>query len=146
MKKIILIVILLFFWADPVTAIDLGQNIDTTQNSVKPEQSQGFWASRDPWTKKDTYWQTAFIFITTIDICNTAKCMETGKYYEDNPIVQKFIGKEPTPEEVYIFGAEWIVFHTIVAKALPKKYRRFWQSFVITWTTSDIVTGTVLLF
>lgn len=154
--KILLLALTLLLWANSALATELnmsrldyqiGQCRYSTEIETEPEaEKPGFWANRDPWTKKDTYWQTAFIVITTIDIYNTAKCMETGDYYEANPIVQKFIGKNPTPEEVYIFGAEWMIFHSAVSRMLPKKYRRVWQSFVIVYTAHDITAGAFILF
>lgn len=84
-------------------------------------------SSASAWSKKDTYWETAY-FVThladwgqTLDIAS--QC-QGGAYYETNPIM----GKCPSAQTVNAYFIGTGLLHYGVAHMLPKKYRRMFQA------------------
>lgn len=133
MKKLLVVLILLFVWASPAMGItldnlpefsyEIGQIKSTpTLTNIEPEK-QGFWASRDPWTKQDTYWQLGVLVTQIIDWGQTREIAVNPEYYETNPI----LGKHPTLQEVDRYFIACIAGNYLIAKALPNNWRRKWQ-------------------
>ena len=133
MKKLLVVLILLFVWASPAMGItlddlpefsyEIGQIKSTpTITNIEPEK-QGFWASRDPWTKQDTYWQIGVLVTQIIDWGQTREIAVNPEYYETNPI----FGKHPTLQEVDMYFIACIAGNYLIAKALPNNWRRKWQ-------------------
>ncbi|HFE37957.1 MAG TPA: hypothetical protein ENK06_06005 [Gammaproteobacteria bacterium] len=83
-------------------------------------------SAANAWSKKDTYWQSAY-FLThladwgqTLDIANQCS---SGSYYETNPVM----GKCPSAQTVNAYFAATALIHYGVAHMLPPKYRRMFQ-------------------
>jgi hypothetical protein len=110
MKRLLIATIILLLWASPAMGIE-------------PEK-QGFWASRDPWTKQDTYWQIGVLVTQVIDWGQTREISVNPEYYEKNPI----LGEEPTLQEVNRYFAVCILGNYFISKVLPKSWRRKWQA------------------
>ena len=78
------------------------------------------------WSKKDTYWQAAYLAThiadwgQTLDI--SSQC-ESGHYYETNVIM----GRCPNAQTVNTYFIATALLHYGVAHALPPKYRRMFQ-------------------
>ena len=133
MKRLLIAAIILLLWASPAMGItldelpefhyEIGQiKNEPAQNNIEPEK-QGFWASRDPWTKQDTYWQIGVLVTQIIDWGQTREIAVNPKYYETNPI----LGKYPTLQEVDKYFIACIVGNYLISKALPNNWRRKWQ-------------------
>ena len=110
MKRLLIATLILLFWASPAMGIE-------------PEK-QGFWASRDPWTKQDTYWQIGVLVTQIIDWGQTREIAVNPKYYETNPI----LGKYPTLQEVDKYFIVCIAGNYLISKVLPNNWRRKWQA------------------
>jgi hypothetical protein len=109
MKRLLIATIILLLWASPAMAIE-------------PEK-QGFWASRDPWTKQDTYWQLGVLVTQIIDWGQTREIATNPNYYETN----KILGEHPTLQEVDRYFIACIAGNYLISKALPNNWRRKWQ-------------------
>jgi len=79
------------------------------------------------WSKKDTYWEAAYLAThladwgQTLDIAGQCK---SGAYYETNPVM----GKCPSVQTVNAYFIGTALLHYGAAKALPRKYRRMFQA------------------
>jgi len=86
--------------------------------------------SANAWSKKDTYWQTAYLVThiadwgQTLDI--SSQC-ETGNYYETNVVM----GRCPNSQTVNTYFLATALLHYSVAHSLPPKYRRMFQAATI---------------
>jgi len=89
------------------------------------------------WSKKDTYWETAYLVTHLADWGQTldiASQCETGNYYETNPVM----GKCPSAQTVNAYFLGTALLHYGVAHALPRKYRRMFQAGTIAMELSYI--------
>ena len=77
----------------------------------------------DPWTKKDTAYQGAFLAVTAIDWLQTKEVVRNPNYYEINPV----LGCNPKQNNVDLYFAGCAIANTAIAYYLPKEYRRIWQ-------------------
>jgi hypothetical protein len=131
--KVIILTIIMLLWASPALAIELNDlpefHYEIGQIKNEPAQTnielekQGFWDSRDPWTKQDTYWQIGVLVTQVIDWGQTREIVVNPEYYEKNPI----LGEEPTLQEVNRYFIVCITGNYLIAKVLPKNWRRKWQ-------------------
>ena len=105
-KITLLIVLTLMLWASPAWAMELNDlpefryEIGQIKNepaltNIEPEK-QGFWASRDPWTKADIYRQIGVLVVQIIDWRQTCEIATNPNYYETN----KILGEHLTLQEV----------------------------------------------
>jgi len=133
MKRLVVCLVLLLLVASPAIGIELDKlpqfhyeieviKNEPAQNNIEPEK-QGFWASCDPWTKEDTYWQIGVLVTQIIDWGQTREIAVNPKYYETNPI----LGKYPTLQEVDRYFIACIVGYYLISKVLPNNWRRKWQ-------------------
>jgi len=84
-------------------------------------------SAANAWSKKDTYWETAYLVTHIADWGQTrdiASQCESGRYYETNPIM----GKCPSSQTVNAYFIGTALMHYGVAHMLPRKYRRMFQA------------------
>jgi len=62
-----------------------------------------------------------------VDCLQTIEISRSKEYWETN----KILGEHPSEEAVYAYFTGAIIGSFIIAKALPKKYRKYWQGFFI---------------
>lgn len=88
------------------------------------------------WTHDDTRYQAAFIAAAVADWGQTL-CIANNpdRFYETNFL----LGRHPSSDRVNIYFPAAIVLHTVVAVALPPKYRRAWQLVWIGIETSMVL-------
>ena len=89
------------------------------------------------WSKKDTYWEAAYLATHLADWGQTldiASQCQSGAFYETNPVM----GKCPTAQKVSAYFIGTALLHYGVAKALPQKYRRWFQAGTMTMELSYI--------
>jgi len=93
-------------------------------------------ASRDPWTRKDTYRHAAMTGLMIIDWRQTRQIADNSdKYYEANPV----LGEYPNKNEIDLYFASSWILKTGVAYYLPAKYRSYWQYICIGISTGCVV-------
>jgi len=82
--------------------------------------------SANAWSKKDTYWEAAYLTTHLADWGQTldiARQCESGTYYETNPVM----GKCPSAQTVNAYFLATALLHYGAAHMLPPKYRRMFQ-------------------
>lgn len=84
-------------------------------------------ASQDPWTTGDTVWQGIYIATLLADGYMTTKVQDHPNIIENGPIASAFLGHNPSTSDVVWYITSAGVFHYIVARALPRGWRTFWQ-------------------
>ena len=84
-------------------------------------------SSANAWSKKDTYWEAAYLATHVADWGQTldisSQC-QSGAYYETNVIM----GKCPSGQTVNAYFLGTALLHYGVAHMLPRKYRRMFQA------------------
>jgi hypothetical protein len=78
------------------------------------------------WSKKDTYWEAAYLTTHLADWGQTldiASQCGSGEYYETNPVM----GKCPSAQTVNAYFIATALMHYGAAHMLPPKYRRMFQ-------------------
>lgn len=89
-------------------------------------------ASRDPWTRKDTYRHAVMTGLMAIDWQQTKEADKNpDKYREINPLIW---------DTDWYFGCSWL-FKTGVTRALPAKYRPWWQYVCIGTSAGCVATN-----
>lgn len=133
--KTIIATIILLLWASPALGVALNalpefhykiQPFQMIADESEPEhEKQGFWASRDPWTKKDTYWQIGFTILEIIDYEKTRIDINNDGY--EWGFAKYFIGETPSNSDLKEYFATCIILHSIASYVLPSKWRTRWQ-------------------
>lgn len=133
MKRLLIATIILLLWASPAMAITLDElpefryeigQIEMIADESEPEpEKQGFWASREPWTKKDKYLQATSIVLQILDWRQTLLIDNYG-LMESNPI----LGPHPTDKEINKYFPCYIGTTILITHILPQKYRKYWMS------------------
>jgi len=83
--------------------------------------------SANAWSKKDTYWEIAYLATHVTDWGQTrdiASQCQSGTYYETNPVM----GRCPSGQTVNAYFLGTALLHYGVAHMLPRKYRRMFQA------------------
>ena len=89
------------------------------------------------WSKHDTYWEAAYLATHLADWGQTldiASQCQSGNFYETNPVM----GKCPSAQKVSAYFVGTALLHYGVAKMLPRKYRRIFQTGTMTMELSYI--------
>jgi hypothetical protein len=81
-------------------------------------------ACSSPWTRGDTYRQSAVIGLMAVDHHQTREiAAHPEKWEEYNPI----LGRHPSEGKVDAYFLSLAAGHTAIAAVLPRKWRSFWQ-------------------
>jgi len=134
-KITLLVILMLMFLASPALAVELDElpefyykigqiKSEPAQNNIEPEKP-GFWASRDPWTKQDTYWQTGLTLLNIVDYKTTKENIHAGGY--EWGYAKNFIGEHPSDDDLKQYFSTVIIIDFITSYILPKKWRRLYQ-------------------
>ena len=85
-------------------------------------------AHSDEWTRRDTIRQLGVTVTITGDAWTTSRIHKTPGVYEKGRLVRPFLGTQPDPTEVYIFFASAAITNYFIARALPAKWRPWFQT------------------
>jgi hypothetical protein len=112
-------------WANEIQLLELdyqiGQCIAPVNCNIEPEpEKQGFWASRDPWTKADIIRQITFSILEIIDWNQSINSLDIP---ETNPLLSKY----PTKHEFNRHFTICLIGNLLIAYVLPSKFRTKWQ-------------------
>jgi len=89
-------------------------------------------ARSSDWSEEDTRWQLASTFFQVIDAGQTADIHNHEDIHEAHPITSRVLGKNPDETETALYFTGLIGLNYMVARTLPKSYRRGWQLLTIT--------------
>lgn len=87
-------------------------------------------AHQDEWTKQDTAMFIGASAAMVIDAVTTARIQYRPGIYEAGNI-RYVLGSQPSTSDTYLFFGTLIISNYFITKALPAKWRPYWQGSVI---------------
>ena len=85
-------------------------------------------AHQDEWTKRDTIMQVGVTAMIIGDAILTTRIKDHPNVYECGPIAKQFLGRQPKTQDVYLYMGTLIVTNYLISRALPAKWRPYWQA------------------
>ncbi len=95
-------------------------------------------AHSDEWTRRDTIMQIGVSVTLAGDAWTTSKIHKTPFVYEDGPVARPLLGPQPDPAEVYVFFVSAAITNYLIARALPAKWRPFFQTGIMVRSVYNI--------
>ncbi len=86
-------------------------------------------AHEDKWTKRDTAMQVGLAVLVAYDAHLTAHLKETDGFTEGGNLSRRVLGRTPEASDTYMYLGSAAVFYFLVSRALPAKWRPYWQAF-----------------
>jgi hypothetical protein len=90
-------------------------------------------AHADEWRREDTYRELAVAAVLTMDAVQTAQYRHRDDIEEGTALTRSLIGKEPTGRDTALYFGTLAISHYLIARALPAKWRPYWQGGVIAY-------------
>ncbi len=84
-------------------------------------------AHNDEWTRRDTAMQLGVTTALIADAITTARIQDHPGVYENGPWAKHVLGLQPDTSDTYQYFASVIVIDYLIARALPAKWRPYWQ-------------------
>lgn len=84
-------------------------------------------AHGDPWTRQDTILQIGVTAAIACDAYTTTQIQYHEGVYENGPIAKHVLGPQPSTSDTYQFMATVALSNYLVSRALPAKWRPYWQ-------------------
>jgi len=88
-------------------------------------------AHSDPWSRRDTIGQVLVTAVLAADAVSTANIQYHPGYYEAGPVARKMLGLHPSSSSTYQYFLTNMVANYLVTRALPAKWRPYWQGWEI---------------
>lgn len=88
-------------------------------------------AHQDEWTTRDTVFQIVAASVVAADGYTSSKIHKTDKVYESGLIARKLIGSQPSTSDAWIYSGTIIISSYFISRALPAKWRPYFQTFQI---------------
>ena len=79
------------------------------------------------WTTTDTKYEIAFQAVNLADAYTTSRIRHTDGVAEADPITRSLIGSQPDGRDTALLFMTYGVSHYVIARALPERWRRFYQ-------------------
>ena len=79
------------------------------------------------WTATDTKYEVAFQTINALDAYSTAQIRHDPALEERAWPTRQLIGSNPAEDEVALLFVTYGISHYLIARALPPKWRRYYQ-------------------
>lgn len=95
-------------------------------------------ASSEPWTRQDTVLQSIVTATLVMDAVQTSQIQYHPEIYEAMPVAQAVLGRQPKTSETWRYFAMNAAFNYLVARALPQRWRPYWQGATIAVETKLI--------
>lgn len=87
----------------------------------------------DDWSKQDVALQAVFTSLHIIDWGNTLYIADNPRYYSETNMI---LGKHPNRGNVNLYFAGTLAGSVLVTHILPKKYRPYFQTIIISIETA----------
>lgn len=84
-------------------------------------------ASSDPWTRQDTIMQTAVTASFAIDAYQTSQIQYRDDLKEVGRVASSALGSQPSTSETWTYFATAAASHWLISRAMPAKWRPYWQ-------------------
>ncbi len=85
-------------------------------------------AHQDEWTKRDTYMQVGVTATMIADAITTSRIQYYDNVWESGPIAKHVLGLQPNTSDTYQYFASTIIASYLISRALPAKWRPYWQT------------------
>ncbi len=89
-------------------------------------------AHQDDWTRRDTVMQWGVTVVLVADAVTTSRIQYDPNVFEAGPLASKALGLQPDTSDTYQYFASLIVVNYFISRALPAKWRPYWQSWEMT--------------
>ena len=97
-------------------------------------------AHQDEWTNRDTKLQIAVTLAIAADGYTTSKIQYTDGMEETGPAKQ-FLGLQPSTSDTWMYMGTLMISSYFVSRALPSKWRPYWQGAQIAGFGSVAITN-----
>ncbi len=84
-------------------------------------------AHQDAWTTGDTVWEGIYIATLVADAHMTAEIQNHPNIREAGTIAKHALGQNPGTGETWLYMTTVGISHYLIARALPRGWRTFWQ-------------------
>lgn len=84
-------------------------------------------AHQDEWTKTDTYMQAVVTAAYAADAYTTSKIQYHPELREEGP-AHFALGRQPSTSDTWMYFGTLAITNYFISRALPAKWRPFWQS------------------
>lgn len=88
-------------------------------------------AHSDPWTRQNTVLQSIYTGTLVLDAIQTADIQYRPDLMEAGPIARPILGRNPSTSDTWMYFGTLAISNYFITRALPEKWRPFWQSFGI---------------
>ena len=95
-------------------------------------------AHSDPWSKRDTVLQVTYTGMVVIDAIQTSDIQYHDNLVEGGPIARRVLGANPSTSDTWQYLTTVAISHYLITRALPAKWRPWWQGVGIADETSAI--------
>ena len=96
-------------------------------------------AHSDPWTKQDTILQVGVSAVLALDAVTTADIQYHSNIVEIGPVARPLLGANPSSSDTWTYFATVALSHYLISRALPAKWRPYWQGATILYETRWII-------
>lgn len=88
-------------------------------------------AHSDEWRTQDTVLQSIYTGLVIVDAVQTADIQYRDDLVESGPLASRVLGDNPSSSDTYQYMATLAISHYLISRALPAKWRPYWQGFGI---------------
>lgn len=96
-------------------------------------------ASNAEWTNVDKNLEWTFQVVNVLDAYTTAQMRHDPVWDERTWPTRQLIGSNPSEGEVVVLFATYGISHYLIARALPIKWRRYYQVGTISYSTALVI-------
>jgi len=98
-------------------------------------------APRDDWSTDSTVAEVAFQLSNTIDAFQTARIQHRADLAEGENLARFVLGREPSTRDTAVYFATVGVSHYLISRALPAKWRPWFQGASLIYSGTIVVTN-----
>lgn len=88
-------------------------------------------AHQDEWTELDTVMLVGVSVVMVADAVTTRRIQYRPDLYEVGSTTRKVLGTQPSTSDTYLFFGSLIITNYFITRALPAKWRPYWQGYEI---------------
>ena len=88
-------------------------------------------AHQDEWTTRDTWLQIGVTATLAADAYTTSKIQYDPWIEEVGPIAKHVLGRQPSTSDTYMYFGTLAISNYFITRALPAKWRPYWQGYEI---------------
>lgn len=104
------------------------------------EWANGYCTYQEPheWTRADTRREVGYQVVNALDAIQTSMIRDRADLVEGMPLTRSILGDRPDLGETTLYFASMGVSHYIIARLLPAKWRAWYQSGTLAFSTYTV--------